>query len=242
MKKLFYYPLLALMMLGSFAQVSCTEDDGYDLENIGKDIEIETSVAIPIATVDFYLKDVFDVDGVKGKLTTSEGVTYNAADPEVTAEYMSKLLPLTFNNITGFNFVNVVDNLDLNEVFGEGNAVKSISKLKLFIDCTSDVPLDMKVGLDFTADEYPTKDSEGILGMLREAEVKASQEPVNKTYTFEYDNIAQKLGSSTAMMIPMSFEIPEGVDGVTFVNQEGKQKVHLVIKMWVKGVVNTSNI
>lgn len=240
MKKLHYLSMVALMAAASIFGTACTDDD-YDLDNVGDDLVVKTSVAFPLGHANFKFKDIFDMENARGKFITTNDVVLDLAS-EDSKEY-TKLLPLDIKQTINAQANTIIDNLDMSEIFGEGNAINSIDSLYLMLDVKSTAPFDINVGLKFTDDVKPSVESLPIATIKEQTaslEAPATAGSITtKNVEFGYGSLAESFKKATAIIIPIDLNIPAGKD---LVGIDKEQYIDITIKIYVKGTFKTSSL
>ncbi len=243
MKKLFLLPLVALLASIALTTSSCVKEE-YNLDDLDENgICIQTSLAAPLAKFHSTIGDIFNMEAVSGDVVKLDGTRINLKD--VGADEVAALFPLPIDvKNTKFGATNYIDDIDFNDIFGDGNTVSSLDSLVVIVDIKSTMPFDINLALGFTADPDPQENSPEINpGKLhKEATVMACEDGktvVDQTVYFRYGDIVSDISRASALKVFLGFEVP--FEKLAQVTLSQEQYIDIKLKAFVQGNFDVSD-
>jgi hypothetical protein len=241
---------------------SCAKED-YNFDDLDDEILFNTAVSAPIAKVNATLGDFIDLDSMKGKFKVKpeqadairaawDGRTPVFLKDHGTIIDLSIMTKEDFQRMKTLNVAIDSQNLpastdfieidQLDDIFGEGNAIQEIQEFTLFLDIANETPFDFSLGLQFASgnkDFYlpidGCKPMEGDLIINANSGSKA--QPTRYTLTFD-NAIAQKLKYAGGLAVKYGLNTDN--DGYFDIAADSNFIMH--IKTFVKATANISKI
>lgn len=241
MRKIIKQSLAAMAVSALMFSTACTNEE-YDLENIGEDgFNIHTSLAAPICHSHSTFANIFNAEGIKGKLiTVDKGVIDLAATGYGEVDELLKN-PLALKVETNFKSQTITDDINFSEIFGDENPVRNLDSLILIIEVSHDVPFDMDLTLDFL--KGFDKDDPKVESLNRSVHVPscAKGDPdVHVVQYLKYGNVFQDIKDVKSILFTMGFTVDllKFADGLEI---SADQYVDFKLKAYVEGSINPTD-
>lgn len=286
MKKNFLTPIVALSVAATTLLSSCTKEE-YNLDDISDNIMFNTSLGAPIiAQRNISFIDFFDME-MEGQFAITESEATRITQKLRDAKHESPIwrpkcvqkdkngewvLVLSEMNGQDLEFLNQIDISfdeempssedfieidDLDETFGEGNAINEIDEveLKMEIENRSDFQILLSIAFAKTVKTFspnggfeekhvPIEGTQATNGESHQIVIPARKRGENstgmQTHTLTFNNIAKQIKDNHATGLIISYELSKGsLDSFTIKVDDG---VSMSLKAFVRATIDLSNI